>query len=643
MKRARALLLGCLTVCLAGLVAVAVPGDPSFTANRKDQRVPADDLYKSPIQLALSADGQRLYVVCENTDTLQVVDTARREVIAEVAVGRHPFGVTRSPDGSRLFVSNRWDDTVSVIDAESLEVVRTVPTGGDPHGMTTDRDGTVLFVANLFHHDVSVISLETFEEIRRLKAGVQPFGVVRSPDGRRIYVSNQLTDPVPFREPPRTEVTIIDAERRMVTDRRSLDLTDIAQGIAAAPDGDLVLVALEVTKNLIPETQIYQGWMVTYALAVVETRPGGRAALLLLDEMDQYYADPFEIAFTPDGRYVYVSSSGVDTVSVVDMDRVRELLEIEDGKIGVPGAELKRYARHLGLSGEYVVKRIATGYNPKGMAVSPDGGRIYVANRLADSITVIDTGRQEAVAAIDLGGPQEVTQLRRGEYLFNHAIISFQRQLACNTCHPENNVDGLLYDIAVDGGLGGNLVDNRAMRGVAFTGPFKWSGKNPTLGRQEGPRAAQLFFRSHGFTATEDRDAIVAFIESIPLAPNRYINGDGSLTPAQQRGKVLFERAETRDGRYIPIGNRCVTCHPPPYYTDRSMHNVGTRAYFDTEGEFDTPQLNRVIESPPYLHNGRCWTLEEIWTLYNPYDLHGVANDMTKQELNDLIEFLKTL
>jgi cytochrome c peroxidase len=45
----------------------------------------------------------------------------------------------------------------------------------------------------------------------------------------------------------------------------------------------------------------------------------------------------------------------------------------------------------------------------------------------------------------------------------------------------------------------------------------------------------------------------------------------------------------------------------------------------------------------PYLHDGRCWSLEEIWTLYNPYDLHGVANDLTKQQLNDLIEYLKTL
>jgi UDP-N-acetylmuramoylalanine--D-glutamate ligase len=36
-------------------------------------------------------------------------------------------------------------------------------------------------------------------------------------------------------------------------------------------------------------------------------------------------------------------------------------------------------------------------------------------------------------------------------------------------------------------------------------------------------------------------------------------------------------------------------------------------------------------------------TLEEILTTYNQYDEHGVSNDMTKDQLNDLIEYLKTL
>jgi cytochrome c peroxidase len=50
-----------------------------------------------------------------------------------------------------------------------------------------------------------------------------------------------------------------------------------------------------------------------------------------------------------------------------------------------------------------------------------------------------------------------------------------------------------------------------------------------------------------------------------------------------------------------------------------------------------------VAYSAPYLHDGSARSLEEIWTLYNPKDLHGVTNDLTKDQLNDLIEYLKTL
>ncbi len=105
----------------------------------------------------------------------------------------------------------------------------------------------------------------------------------------------------------------------------------------------------------------------------------------------------------------------------------------------------------------------------------------------------------------------------------------------------------------------------------------------------------------------------------------------------------MFERTHTNDGRLIDKQNRCVTCHFPPLFTDRNIHDVGTQMQFDRESKFDVPHLSNIYDSAPYLHNGIAETLEEIWTRYNPYDEHGVTNDMTKDQLNDLIEYLKTL
>ena len=283
--------------------------------------------------------------------------------------------------------------------------------------------------------------------------------------------------------------------------------------------------------------------------------------------------------------------------------------------------------------------RVSTGWNPKGLAVSADGGTVYVADRLADTITIIDAVAATVVDTITLGSTA-LTSRRHGARLFSHSAISFQGQLSCSTCHPEMHVDGLVYDIAIDG-IGRNLVDNLTLRGLRGTAPFKWSGKNPTLRRQEGPRAAQLFFRSHGFSDGE-REATVEFIESVGRPENRLARADASLDEFQRRGEQLYQRASANDGTYIPAANRCITCHPPPLYTDRRKHNVGSRADHDDRGSFDTPHLSNLYEGAPYMHDGRCYSLEEIWTVFNPDDTHGVTNDMTKAQLNDLIAYMLT-
>jgi YVTN family beta-propeller protein len=612
-------------------------------SRRSAHAVPEDGLYKSPIGLLVSRDGKVLYVACERSNEVLAVDTVTNRIAGRAATGRHPLGLALSPDGSLLYVGNRWDHTISSIDTARMETLATFKSGEDPHGMTTDTTGDFLYVANLATDDVSVFDTRSRIEVKRLQAGHSPFDVELSPDGRFVYVSHVLSNPVPFRTAPVTELTVIDTRRQIVAGRRDLVSTVIAQGVAVSPDNGLVAVALEMPKNLIPETQVYQGWMVTHGIALAETGPRGRVAYLLLDEPNLYYADAYGLAFSPDGKRLYVSSSGVDVVSVLDMEKVSALLEMDEGRIGIRDEKLRTYARNLALSSEYVVARIPTQQNPKNVAITPDGRRLYVANRLSDSVLVIDTARNAAGAVIDLGGPKIETVLRRGERNFNYSSISFQKQLSCNTCHPENHLDGLVYDIvAPEEGIGRSLVDNRTMRGIVGTGPYKWSGKNPTIARQDGPRAAQLFFRSHGFEPDE-LQATVKFIESIGLQKSRYAPVDGRLNEFQRRGRTYFERAYTRDGRYIPVANRCITCHPSPLYTDGQVHDIGSGAPTDDITEFDTPQIGNTYETAPFLHDGRSNTLEEIWTVFNPNDTHGLTNDMAKENLNDLIEFVKTL
>ena len=95
------------------LLAIAAKPAPRQSASARQGR------YLSPIEMALSPDGRVLYVVCQDSDEVRVVDAQTNKVVGVVPVGRAPRGIALSPDGRMLYITNAWSDTVSVIDTDS--------------------------------------------------------------------------------------------------------------------------------------------------------------------------------------------------------------------------------------------------------------------------------------------------------------------------------------------------------------------------------------------------------------------------------------------------------------------------------------------------------------------------------------------
>jgi len=590
--------------------------------------------YKTPQNLALRPDGKELYVTCESSHSVAVIDTLTNQKIAEIPVGRHPIDVAFGPDGARAYVTNWLDDSIAVIDVLNCKVVQTLPVGDEPRGILTDRAGKYLYVCNTSSDSISVVQIPTMREIKRLATSRNPWSLALSPDGSRIFVSNNLSRLVPFRTELLSEVTVIDTERAVVQERYHICGANLLQGVAWHPSGDFAFVTLNRTKSNVPMTRLLQGWTITNGLGIMWK--DGRVDQVLLDEPGQCFPDPTDVAFTPDGQLALVTSTSTDRIAVIDVPKLIGMLQA-----ATPYEREHILPNHTGKPTEFVIAHIQTRESPRGLLITPDGKTAYVVCALDDSLTVIDIERREAVARIDLGGPTEIAKTRYGERLFHSAKITFHRQFSCHSCHPGGHIDGITYDIEPDG-IGVSPVDNRTLRGILDTAPFKWEGTNPSLSRQCGPRLSVFFTRLQPFTPQE-LSAVDNYICTIPRPPNRYRPLGAELTEAQRRGKLIFERTVTNDGRIIPKENRCITCHLPPLFTDRQLHDVGTRQRLDRQGKFDTPHLNNIYDSAPYLHNGIAETLEEIWTRYNPNDKHGVTNDMTKDQLNDLIEYLKTL
>jgi cytochrome c peroxidase len=123
----------------------------------------------------------------------------------------------------------------------------------------------------------------------------------------------------------------------------------------------------------------------------------------------------------------------------------------------------------------------------------------------------------------------------------------------------------------------------------------------------------------------------------LPLSPY----AKQGLSAAAQRGKVIFFSNETK----------CAVCHRGPLLTDSAvksmpMHDVGTGEDDASEKigpKYDTPTLLGVYRTAPYLHHGQAATLADVLTTKNRGDRHGTTSHLSAAQIDDLVEFLKSL
>ena len=613
----------------AGILAVLLM-TLGFRAGAGASQESTEAKYLSPGTMVFSSDGRSIYVVCERSNEVLLVNTQTARVTQRVMVGSVPRGLVLSPNGNELYVTNSNDDTVSVIDTKTLKITRSLHTGFEPIDVAVDRSGQTLYTANRLTNDISVIDIATGTEQKRLTAGRGSSYLTMSPDGSRLYGTHVYPNIGRTRGAPQSEVTVVDAQRQVVVERLPLNNVAGVFHVAFSSDGKLGVAAQLRPKNLIPLAHVEHGSVFGNSIALFGEGIDG-VVQLPLDELERYFPMPYGIAITPDKSKLYVTSGGMSTISVISIPKL-----VAFAKTAQPDV-----VNDLSASANYVMGRIPTGTNPRSLLLSRDGRLLYVTNRMDDTISVIDTRTDRVISTIDLGGRKDYNSLRRGERLFYNANYSFEGHFSCANCHIDATFDGMEWDLEPDG-FGKDIVDNRSIEDLSGTEPFKWNGGNPTMAQECGPRTEKFFYRSQSYDSAELAD-LVTFVFALPLRPNRYRLPAGELTAQQERGKAIFERTTYRDGRPIPQENQCSFCHSGPKYTNQKMFDVGSGKATDRSPLADVPQLTNVAYSAPYLHDGSARSMEEIWTIFNPKDTHGVTNDLTKDELNDLIEYLRTL
>ena len=75
-------------------------------------------------KMAVSLNGEYVYVSNYNSNTVSVISTSSKAVIKEIDVGNNPGDISMSPGGDYVYVSNKFDDSVSVIQtSDNTEII----------------------------------------------------------------------------------------------------------------------------------------------------------------------------------------------------------------------------------------------------------------------------------------------------------------------------------------------------------------------------------------------------------------------------------------------------------------------------------------------------------------------------------------
>ncbi|MBL0057141.1 MAG: beta-propeller fold lactonase family protein [Chitinophagaceae bacterium] len=152
-----------------GLAASGTGNIPSFTATNATASPVTATVTVTP-----SAGGSYAYIANRNSNNVVVINTATNLVVATVAVGANPWGVSVSPDGNQVYVANQNSNNISVINTTTNTVVATVAVGSSPLGVSVSPDGSRIYVVNSGSDDVSVINTTTNMVVATVPVGSNP-------------------------------------------------------------------------------------------------------------------------------------------------------------------------------------------------------------------------------------------------------------------------------------------------------------------------------------------------------------------------------------------------------------------------------------------------------------------------------------
>jgi len=486
---------------------------------------PGSQTYASPQvnPIAVSPSGGEVYVANTSSNTVSVLTAAPFQQVWQVDVGLEPVSVAVKPNGTEVWVSNHVSDSISVIDvvpgsASYREVVETIQVldaalatqFDEPAGIAFAGNGKA-YVALSSRDQIAVIDTATYQ--------VTGFISVRAAEPRAIAVRNGLLYVAAFESGNRSEISACaQLGDGQIGSQCSLGLIELQQFVTQpnipnatknividpqVPDRDLLVYDTATDQ----EIAVVSGLgTLLYGLAV---DANGRAFVAQTDARNQVNGNHREVLATLQNRMfdnelaaVTCTAGGCGAATTKNLEpsgttQANSLatpygiaLSGDGSVVLMTAAGASRVASFAAGLGGSALATLDVGAIPKGIALhSPSGatGTAYVLNTLANTVSRIGLGSGGALTLLgtaNVGRDQTPAAVRRGAIAFNDAFASSSGNFSCGSCHPDANVDQLLWRIGGECGAigcpsGDEPRTTMPIRGLSNTLPLHWDG---TLG-----------------------------------------------------------------------------------------------------------------------------------------------------------------
>jgi len=669
--------------------ALAVHEDLLFAVDSDNDRLVIMDRFSGTIQRSIAVgdrphhvvvdDQGRAFVSLRHDGEVVRIDAQAATVSEAIAVGVEPMGLALSPDGNRLYVAIRGDNTVALVSANAMTEIHRTTTGlNRPEALSVNETHLVVAQAGTDTVEFTLspitgVMTETGIVARALNAAL-PWDMAFSPERPSMVTPNRARA-VAFH--PETQASLVVHNQSLPGDPMTAAFDIFLKGGLGEDEPDVP----GDTKPVIEPSPGNGGGgygsnsigqfpgLVRPIETVVsssdpnteEGTPEEKTALPIKTPGDggpltAKVAQPTDIHHHPTWTMAFVTGYGSDNVLVLNTAHANPM--------------------------RYPIGLINVGQAPKAIAFSNDGQWAYVLNHHSFDISVIDLApvfeaaqtlpdlkdvdleqdmdgdmltvlgpleermipivlQKEEHALFSYGTDPLPESARIGRRLYTfvgNAEVNSDARFACASCHFEGTEDQLVWatpeGMRQTPALAGRLHD---------TAPYNWGATEATL----AGNMAETIDRMDGEGLTDEELAsleefLIIGLER-PMNPHRLASG---LTPEQLNGKALFNDPT--------VG--CAGCHSGPDLADGNTYDVGTADDMELELQMliaelmqeelqpiklNTPSLRDLFATAPYFHNGTAETLMDV--LDRTSTTMGNTSHLSFEQKQDLVAYLKTL